>query len=313
MTETAHKLTSGDWASLISSCGANILSLTHKGREIMWQGFSPWPKRGGYNVIFPFFSAPAEQYALDGMVYPLPRHGLLREKTFDVVGHSGNEALILQTAATQETHKFYPFAYTFSAAFDLSASGLKVTLTVGNDDVKPMLFSLASHPGFVLPLSDAAPNDVYGFVRFENDEDAKVWMPDETGFHGFAAASPIKKNVLALTPELFAKDGVFMDSAQKGSGFNSRYVDVLAADQTSLLRMSIENFSGIGIWSKPERLDTGKALLRYVCLEPVSGLVTLPRPSAHEPPRRLEVFENLISLPPKEKYAASYRIELPTP
>lgn len=286
-------LENGDWRAKGDPTGANLAALFFKDRNLLWDGSAPWPRRGGFNLCFPFFSQPAHAFTHNGATYPIAKHGFARDQVFTVESATNTTITFLLTA-NEETRRVYPFDFALRAGFHLLPEGLNAFFSVTNTGNEPLPFSLASHPGFTLPKD--AP-----FVRFSTPETGPVFMPDADGFHGPERTSPFAADgTLKLTPALFAKDAVFLPESK------SRTVQLCSTPPSKpTLSMSLDGFDALGIWSKPA--DNSIA---FVCFEPIAGLVTADRPAPTAPAEPLAAMQGLRWLAPAQQFSASYKLRL---
>ena len=81
----------------VSSVGAELISVVHNGKERLWQN-----DNGGWSghapILFPFAGSCA--MVVDGVEYPVPKHGFARKSEFACISSTDTESfsLIMGTA-----------------------------------------------------------------------------------------------------------------------------------------------------------------------------------------------------------------------
>ena len=116
-----------------------------------------------------------------------------------------------------------------------------------------MPFACGLHPGFVWPLPGATGPHV---VRFDAEERAEVPVIAPGGlFSARRRPIPLEGRMLPLGPDLFEEALCFLDARSEGLEF--------AAENGPSLRMELENFPHIALWSRP---GAG-----FLCLEAWTG------------------------------------------
>jgi galactose mutarotase-like enzyme len=300
-------LRSNNLSATIALKGANLVSLKKGGAEYMWHGGPEWPKPGGTNVIFPAFGQITHdnRYACGGTVYEMPKHGFAKDKTFAVISHDESRAL-LRLEADAETRRYYPFAFTLDMSFALSDGTLDVDYALRNKDEKDLLCSLGSHPAFVRPLpgEDAvAPHT----VTFEKNEPSPLRRPRAGLLDGAVHPSPLRGNILDLTPELFEGDALFfvddpgnLNAAAAATRFSSTWA--VFGGAKARMKMNWRGFRNLGVWSKP-----GAA---FLCLEPFSGNSGSAHTHYKDTPPELSAIPHLLRLKPGTEFKAGYMLTL---
>jgi galactose mutarotase-like enzyme len=300
--------------ALVSACGANLLSLRDQlGREYMWQGGAQWPKRGGFNVAFPFFGQIAAdgRYRHDGEVYTMPKHGFAREAAFDLLNHKTNAAVFKMTD-TEATRAAYPFAFDLRVAYRLKRDEILMEQTVRNPSRdSTLIFTLGSHPGFNWPL---AGDGWRGHeLRFDKAETSPIRRPTDGLLNGRLYANPVRGKVLRLKPGFFKNDGLFfIDDPRNQNKLDARTrlhsdaVDFVAADGTAL-RMEWGGFKNLGVWTKavtPEHPTPD-----FLCLEPfVGNSFAASWKNADGQPLELGKIPHMVRLAPRQKFTAFFRL-----
>lgn len=111
------------------------------------------PIRGGVPVCFPQFSGQG----------PLPKHGLVRTMTWQLVGqHSSDEATTVTLGVEDDTatRESWPHPFRLQLAVSLGASSLEITLQVQNTGTHPFTYTTALHT--YVRVADIAATHVDG-------------------------------------------------------------------------------------------------------------------------------------------------------
>ena len=145
-----------------------------------FQGRGPllWPAVGAQ---FPVGTIPKEScgmgsYTVAGKSYPMPCHGFAKQMPWKESARSADAhgaRVTVELQNSDETRRFYPFAFRLEATYELSDGHLTVDYAVkadsGNTD--PMPFSIGNHLAFNIPLvkgSDPAA------VKFETQNTVQM-------------------------------------------------------------------------------------------------------------------------------------------
>jgi len=145
--------------------GARLMSwkiaLSGKERNIIhWpegDNETPFDKvRGGNPILFPFcartYHKGIENQWLDteGLVRPMPRHGFARDGRFLIV-EQNHQGFIAELVPTENTRQIYPYDYTFRVGYHFGELSLRVTLSLKNNENRPIPWAAGHHFYFSLP------------------------------------------------------------------------------------------------------------------------------------------------------------------
>jgi aldose 1-epimerase len=144
----------GGYRAVVTECGASLRVLEYDGRPLVlgWeegaqsasgrgQLLAPWPNR-----------IRDGKYSFDGRDLQLPlsepklgnaSHGLVRWASWTVEEHSGSTVSLACRLMSQPG---YPWTVDLHAMYDLSATGLTVTVTATNLSGAPAPYALGAHP-----------------------------------------------------------------------------------------------------------------------------------------------------------------------
>ncbi len=251
------KIASSGLSAEIALRGAELQNLCDAdGRRLQWDG-DPAVWNGRAPILFPIVGMLAGgRYRLDGREYAMPKHGLARQSTFEVVSHD-DHAAVLRLSASDETRAMYPFDFRLDLAYTLAEAELRIVATIANLGADPMPASLGFHPAFCWPLPYGQPREGHT-IRFEHDEPAPMRQLDgDTLLGPTPIPTPIEGDTLVLRDALFEHDALIFDR------LTSRRLTYGAA-RGPRLAIGFDDLPLLGVWTKP---GAG-----YVCIEPWQGV-----------------------------------------
>lgn len=250
------EISSGEASVGIARRGAELKSWRVGGRELIWAGDEAfWPDTAP--ILFPVVGWTRDGVVVEGKRYPLGLHGFARTEEFALVEQMSGRAL-LRLVANERTRELYPFEFRLEVEYLINDNELKIILHVINEDNRPLPFACGLHPGFVWPLPGANGPHV---VRFDAPERAEVPVIAQGGlFSARLRPVPLNGRKLNLAPELFEEALCFLDARSKGLEFGS-------ADGSATLRMELENFPHVALWSR----SANGLCASFLCLEAWTG------------------------------------------
>ena len=249
--------------------GGALSSIKDKdGVEYLWQG-NPEYWSSQAPVLFPICGSlrddeaiyrPSSRPHFTGVI---PRHGLVRKKTFTYEPLSEN-SLAFSITPDAEMLANYPYNFELKIIYTLIGKTIKTSYQVTNRETeKVMPYFIGGHPGFNCPLlADECYEDYY--LEFEKEETCTV--PEsfpETGLLDVNKRTAFlkKQNILNLDYALFAKDAITLDKLA------SRSVSLKSHKHDKGLRLDFEDFPNLILWSTVNKSP-------FIALEPWSGLST---------------------------------------
>lgn len=256
MTAEVATISSGRLTAGISALGAELQHLTDsEGRELQWDG-DPAVWHGRAPILFPVIGLlEGGCYRLDGIRYPMPKHGFARLSTFDIIDQSA-DAVTFRLAASDATRAIYPFAFQLDIRFSILDAALTVAAVIANEGDAPMPASFGFHPALRWPLPFGQPRDEHG-IRFQYDEPAPVRRVDANGFLlPEPQSTPVAGDILMLRDDLFVGDALIFDRLE------SRQISYGAAAGPRVV-VDFTEFPTLGVWTKPEA--------EFICIEPWQG------------------------------------------
>ena len=200
-------------------------------------------------VLFPIISGlPDDSLVHNGVSRPIPSHGFARRTEWSSLGDG-----CFELATSDATRAQYPFEFRLIIQFTVD-DALTVTHTVINEGDEPLPFLLGGHPAFRWPLP-GAETDAEHTVSWQSG--GQTMRQAVSGLRAGRIPSPAVDGRLVLDRAYFAEDALLFDD------LSPREVAYTAAGAATV-RMRYDDFSRLGIWSKPHSGD-------FVCLEPWTG------------------------------------------
>lgn len=239
----------------VTTAGAELVSLRDAGGlEYLWQAGPEWRRHAP--VLFPIIGRlPDDTLHHDGVSYPMGQHGFARDRSFELAGASGDEA-VFRLRSDAATREVFPFDWTLLVAYAVTGSTLRITQTVENRGTGPLGASMGNHPAFALPLPGGtgehrirfAEEEPEGFRRAPGNLLAEPRFP-----------SPLEDGALVVDDAWFEEDAVIFDTPK-------RRVMTLEADGARSITVDAGDFDVVGIW-KPVGAP-------FVCIEPWRSIPT---------------------------------------
>ena len=241
--------------------GAQMVSFkVNDGREVIWQADpTVWPQYAP--VLFPVCGMPKnEQVVIDGVTYPMAKHGFSRNPEFEVV-KQGDDFVELVLTPNEESKPQYPFEFAFHVIYTLRENGFRTDFVVENKSDKVMPFCVGGHPGFIVPMEEGAAYTDYQLVFPEKETGRNLLVPGGRLVDGEEIIPFENGTTLPLHHGLFdERDAlVFAD-------FKSRSVDLVHKVSGKGIHFSYPKMEVLAVWSMPKKNGD------YVCLEPWHGM-----------------------------------------
>lgn len=258
-----YELKNGRLTARVDSLGAQLVSLKNeRGFEYIWTG-DPQYWQGQAPVLFPIVGALREGKAkIDGNWYEMGQHGFARHREFALAEQTESQ-VSLRLSSDFETKKLYPFAFAFTVSYTLLPDGLETRFHVENTGDKVLPFSVGGHPGFNVPVDEAAAFEDYT-IRFERPETQKCPAIVE----GKGLIDPAKTAYsLEEEQEIPLRHSLFYHDALVFENLRSQKIQIVNKATGKGVEMDFSDFPMLGIWSAK---NDGP----YVCLEPWTGCAT---------------------------------------
>jgi len=249
-------LNNGRYSTCINRTGAELKSFKNitTGREYLWQS-DPSIWAGCAPILFPVIGRMiGGGYIWKGKEYTMPKHGLVRNRDFQVKTQE-TEELVLFTESDEMTQLHYPFQWRLEVTFTFLTHGLKVGYQVFNPAETPLLFSIGSHPAFNIPADLGKLEDYC--IEFEKPESFKRYRLIDGLVNTTPEPIPHTDGSIQLSSDIFNDDALVMKQ------IDSQFVFIRNRAKNFCIRFDTGGAPDLGIWSKPGA--------SYVCLEPWYG------------------------------------------
>ena len=248
------QLDNGHVSVRIAVRGAELKSLRHRGRELIWKGDPAWWDYSA-PLLFPVIGRLHDgRIRHEGNVLALPPHGFARELPFTVV-RATSVGTELRLRASPETLAIYPFDFELNVSFKLSGRELAQHVCIVNRGTTPMPASFGFHPGFCWPVRK--PDRAAHSIHFTDPESISAFGIDATGrLVNRARLLEIHERRLALDDSLFS-DGAIVLNPVRSNGL--AYWD----QGGPLLSLRWAGCGQLGLWTLPGA--------PFVCIEPWHG------------------------------------------
>lgn len=243
-------LTNDKLTAIITTKGAELISLKKDGNEYIWEGNPEfWGKHSP--ILFPIVGTlKNNSYKYNGKSYKLSRHGFARDTEFLVSEVSTNKAVFSLTSSA-ETLQYYPFDFKLNLVYILEEESLTIRYEVINNGLSKMPFSIGGHPAFALP------NEFENYsLHFENDETITSYSLKEDLLSEETTVFKLADKQLPLMYSLFSNDALIIKK------FASNTIQILE-NSTPKIEIRLGKFPNLGIWTK------NKA--PFLCIEPWYG------------------------------------------
>lgn len=158
------ELTQGDAMLRVApQIGGRLLTWTVNGHEVIrWPAAPDWAHpakiRGGNPLLFPFLGRHRVDGRIgawrdqDGTLYALPVHGFARDATFSAETNEAAASVAMTLTDSEATRAVYPFAFRFTAIYQLVAGHtLEVSLVTENRGERALPYYAGHHFYFALP------------------------------------------------------------------------------------------------------------------------------------------------------------------
>lgn len=268
--------------------GAEPVSLCDaEGHEYLWAGDDPWKRHAP--VLFPVICrVPDDRIKVGEGTFPMPQHGLARDRGWTVVDSTQHQASFV-FVADDETREHYPYDFALAVTYVADENTLTTRYAVENRGDEPMPFSLGSHPAFVWPLERGQPRSMHQIV-FDEPETVSFRRVVDNLLTDERFDNPAWERVMTLNDAWFTDGAVIMpEVASRGLTYSS--------GTGRQVRLTWEGFTGITVWSIPGA--------RFVCIEPWRGL---PAPTDFD--GQFEAKPGGVLLQPGGREEFSYRVEI---
>lgn len=275
----------------VSVNGAELKSLKSEGIEYIWYS-RPEYWRFCAPFLFPIVGTLKDKETIiDGKVYKIPQHGIVRTREFEFLGQTEN-TLSFVNKYDEETLQIYPFKYQFKVDYILEENKLTTKVTVSNLGSDVMPFNFGGHPAFNVPLYQGETFEDYS-IYFEKTETFDSPKVESNATLNFNESAMRRTNLekLDLKKSLFDIDTIVLPKIE------SKSVKLLNKNMKGI-KFTFEDFKTFAIWTPFNDAP-------FVCLEPWIGYN-----DHHDSNKEFITKDDLVFLKENESFSASYIIEL---
>ena len=289
-----YSLSLGSIKALVTSIGAELISLTdEKGTEYIWQGHpSGWTGRNPN--LFPVSGAVKPEGILyNGIAYPTPRHGFVRDKNFSLVDKT-ESSVTLEYCSNADTLALYPYDFRLRISHSLSGKGFTTSYEVYNPAGNDMYYCVGGHTAFNCPLDESEKFSDWRIV-FDERESVDAMLPLAGGIITYDYTMPaiIDGKYIPLDHDLHDRIDTLIFEGLKSHGVS------LVGPSGRGVHMDFEGFPMIAFWTAPGKHAP------YICLEPWHGCGALEKGSGE-----FSAKPHAIRLAPGESKTLSYTVSI---
>ena len=230
----------------VSSLGAELQSIADaEGAERLWQG-DPAFWTGRAPILFPVAGGFREDcYEWEGRRYPMPKHGFVRRREWQVEHVQENRAVFLM----RDKAEGFPFEYDLRADYTLKGNQLEVAYAVSSRDERPFYFSIGAHEAY------ATPEGIEDYeIVFDEEERLEVSVLEGNLIKHETELLAEKARILPLKYDYFSVDALVFRSLQ------SKGVTLRGGRRGHTIRVDYPDHPVLMFWTKP---GAG-----YFCIEP---------------------------------------------
>lgn len=241
--------------------GAEVCSIFYKEHQLeyLWQADPKvWARHAP--VLFPIVGQVQDgAYVYKNNQYHMSQHGFARDSEFELTDRTAN-SLTLRLAFDKSSLLIYPFRFKLVIQYVLEEQRLTSNYQVHNLDHEEMYFSLGLHPGFTCPVEPHLLFSDY-YLEFDQVEAVDCLTLDRSLLNNKTLANFINNSQrVALNHSLFDNDALIFENLASSS------VSLKTDQSNRFVKVGIEDFPYLGIWSKPD------INVPYVCIEPWYGI-----------------------------------------
>lgn len=272
--------------------GAELCSLfdMRDGAEHIWNADPKFWNRHA-PILFPCIGESKDgRINVDGMDYPMGRHGFARHEVFSVINQEESK-VTLELKSNKQTLPYYPFEFVFRVTYELVDLSVKQSFEVVNLDTREMGFQLGGHPAFAVPFRKGERHDEYE-IWFDRPQTLYRHLLTDSGLYsGKTRLFLEREDHFPLSYQLFNEDALVFKN------ISSKRIWIQHSNGYKKLEVNYEGFPHLGIWSVPGA--------DYVCIEPWIGCADMVNQ-----PDDFFSKDSLIKLAPNGQFEASFSISL---
>lgn len=224
--------------------GAHVLDESGK---VYWKRHSP--------VLFPIVGKlKKNQTLIGGRTYEMRQHGFARDMEFEPITKLDNfHSYVLKS--NPSTLARYPYDFELYNTYRLDGNKLTTMYRVINTGLIAMPFGIGGHPAFKIDANELKSGNYY--LEFAEDEEKIHFLYLVDGLVGteYAKNILVNKRIININSHTFDNDAIIM------KGITNKKISLKNKHMNKpLLTMTFDEFTYLGIWSKPGA--------PFICIEP---------------------------------------------
>lgn len=277
----------------ISDNGAEIKSIKYLNKDYLhnsdpkfWGRSAPllWPNIG---------TIKNGTASIDGINYPMKKHGFLRDTLCQVVNNYENK-ITFTVSADENTLKLYPYDFKILITYELLEQTIHSSLDFINNSNTSMPFNLGLHPAFKVPLDENEKFEDYKII-FDvpgTYEIPTVNLSDGTIDYNKRCRTFTNLKELPLNYSDYDFDALVFENIK------SHQITLTNKDESHGVVFNFDDFPMLGIWT-PNRIKSP-----FICLEPWIGCADAPTSNGDFKSKR-----DLIYVEPNTSKTINYSIK----
>lgn len=253
LTLDVVELVNGKACARVSTLGAEVVSWSVLGRELLWRRDARhWDRTAP--VLFPSVGWSREgRVTINGRSYAMPVHGFAPSLQFEVVSRNAS-SVVLELGDSEASRSYFPFAFRLRVHYALEAESLNVGFEITNPGAGSLPYACGFHPGFAWPFAGGAQEDYR--LLFAELEDASVPVITNGGL-----ISPQRRPIAMQGRMLPLNGATFNQEALCFLDARSRQVTFEGPGGAILI--DADGFRHWALWSRPEA--------PFLCVEAWTG------------------------------------------
>lgn len=140
-------------AEISPDYGGMVVTLKIEGKDVLsfdeTKAYSSPVSAGGIPILFPFAGkTAADRYEVDGKVYYMPMHGLVKNRSFSVRDQGSDYVELWAGNDAAAMERNYPFSYELIIFYQITKESLLIKIKIKNNSEKVLIHGLGWHPYF---------------------------------------------------------------------------------------------------------------------------------------------------------------------